>query len=111
MANTLNRREEEKLPSQSVANPKGLYMVNEETSPHQYVQSITTLRSGKLVDNQVENKKDEQTEVSKTPQRDKGKQVINDTSSSADPSLEAPYVPRAPFPECLKAPSHFLKQG
>jgi hypothetical protein len=108
MANTLNRREEGKLPSQPVVNPKGLYMVNEETS-HQHVQSITTLRSGKLVDNQVGEKKDEHTEVPKTLQKDKGKQVINDTS--ADPSSEAPYVPQAPFPERLKAPSHFGKQG
>ena len=65
MANTLNRREEGKLLSQPVNNPKGLYMVNEETS-HQHVQSITTLRSRKLVDNQVGDKKDEHTEVSKT---------------------------------------------
>jgi uncharacterized coiled-coil protein SlyX len=65
MANTLNRREEGKLSSQPVVNPKGLYMVNEETS-HQHVQSITILRSGKLVDNQVREKKDEHTEVSKT---------------------------------------------
>jgi uncharacterized coiled-coil protein SlyX len=36
MANTFNRREEGKLPSQPVVNPKGLYMVNEETS-HQHV--------------------------------------------------------------------------
>ena len=86
-------------------------MVNEETSPHQHVQSITTLRSEKLVDNKVENKKDEQTEALETMQRDNGKQVINDTFSSADPSLEAPYVPQAPFPERLKAPSHFGKQG
>jgi hypothetical protein len=50
MANTLNRKEEGKLPSQPVVNPKGLYMVNEETS-HEHVWSITTLRSGKLVDN------------------------------------------------------------
>jgi hypothetical protein len=87
LANTLNRREEGKLPSQPVVNPKGLYMVNEETS-HQHVQSITTLRSKKLVDNQVGDKKDEHTKVSETP-----------------------YVPRAPFPEWLKAPSHFGKQG
>jgi hypothetical protein len=92
MANTLNRREEGKPPSQPVMNPKGLYMVNEETS-HQHVQSITTLRSGKLVDIQVENKKDEHTEVLETPQKDKGKQVINETSTSADPNLETPYVP------------------
>ena len=65
MANTLNRREEGKLPSQPVANPKGLYMVNEETS-HQHVQSITTLRSRKLVDNQVRDKKDKHTEVLET---------------------------------------------
>ena len=71
-------------------------------------KSITTLRSGKLVDNQVGDKKDEHTEVSETLQKDKGKQVINDTSS--DPSSETPYVPRAPFPERLKAPSHFGKQ-
>jgi hypothetical protein len=110
LANTLNRREEGKLPSQPVVNPKGLYMVNEETS-HQHVQSITTLRSKKLVDNQVGDKKDEHTKVSETLRKDKGKQVINDTSSSADPNSETPYVPRAPFPEWLKAPSHFGKQG
>jgi hypothetical protein len=86
-------------------------MVNEETSHHQHVQSITTLRSEKLVDNQVNHKKDEHTEVSETLQRDKGQQVINDTSSLADPSSETPYVPRALFPEWLKAPSRFGKQG
>jgi uncharacterized coiled-coil protein SlyX len=32
MANTLNRREEGKLPSQPMMNPKGLYMIDEETS-------------------------------------------------------------------------------
>jgi hypothetical protein len=109
MANTLNRREEGKLPSQPLVNPKGLYRVN-ATSHMKQVQAITTLRSGKLVDNQVEDKRDEHTEVSETLQRDKGKQVIKDTSS-VDPSLETPYVPRAPFPERLKAPSHFGKQG
>jgi uncharacterized coiled-coil protein SlyX len=92
MVNTLNRREEGKLPSQPVVNHKGLYMVN-ATSHLEQVQAITTLRSRKLIDNQVEDKRDEHTEVSETLQRDKGKQVIKDTSSSADPSLETPYVP------------------
>jgi hypothetical protein len=109
MANTLNRREEGKLPSQPVVNPKGLYMVN-ATSHLEQVESITTLRSGKLVDNQVENKRDEHTEVSETLQRDKGKQVIKDTSSSADPISEEPYVPKAPYPERLKASFHFGKK-
>jgi uncharacterized coiled-coil protein SlyX len=110
LANTLNRREDGKLPSQLVANPKGHYLVNEDTSYHQQVQAITTLRSRRLVDNQVEEQKDEHTEIPETLQRDKGKQVINDTSSSANPSSEAPYVPRAPFQERLKAPFHFEKQ-
>jgi hypothetical protein len=110
LANTLNRREEGKLPSQLVMNPKGLYMVDEENS-HQHVQSITTLRSGKLVDNQVKEKNDEHNKVSETLQNDKGKQVITETSTSADPNSETPYVPRAPFLEQLKAPSHFGKQG
>jgi hypothetical protein len=110
MVNTLNIRKEGKLPSQPMVNPKGLYMVN-ETSHLEQVQAITTLRSGKLVDNQVEDKKDEHTEVSETLQRDTGKQVINDTSSSAGPRSEEPYMPKAPFLERLKAPSHFRRQG
>jgi hypothetical protein len=92
MANTLNRQVEGKLPSQPVVNPKGLYMVNEETL-HQHIQSITTLKSGKLVDNQVGYKKDEHIEVSETLQKDKGKLVINDTSLLVEPSSETPYVP------------------
>jgi hypothetical protein len=59
----------------------------------------------------VEEKKDEHIEASQTLQREKGKQVINDTSSSATSNSETPYEPRAPFPERLKAPSHFGKHG
>jgi hypothetical protein len=86
-------------------------MVNEGTSHHWQVQAITTLRSGRLVDNQVEEKKDKQTTASQTLQKEKGKQVSNETSSSATPNLETLYEPRAPFPKLLKAPSHFGKQG
>ena len=63
IANTLNRREEGKLPSQVVVNPKGLYMVEGSTSHLEQVQAITTLRSGKVVDNLVEEKKKEQLEA------------------------------------------------
>ena len=86
-------------------------MVNKDTSHHQHVQSITTLRSERLVDNQVKEKKDEHTETSQTLQREKGKQVINDTSTLATPNSETSYKPRAPFLKCLKVPSHFGKQG
>ncbi|XP_062155263.1 uncharacterized protein LOC133863335 [Alnus glutinosa] len=111
MANTLNKREEGTLPSQPVANPKGHYMVEGNTSHHQQVQAITTLRSGRRVDNYVQEKVDEQTEIPQNLQKDKGKQVNIEASSSSAPTLEIPYEPQVPFPERLKAPSHFGKQG
>ena len=63
IVNTLNRREEGKLPSQPVVNPKGLYMVEGSTSHLEQVQVITTLRSGRLIDNHVEEKKEEPLEA------------------------------------------------
>jgi hypothetical protein len=59
----------------------------------------------------VEEKKDEHIEASETLQREKGKQVIQDTSTLATPNSKTPYEPWAPIPEQLKAPSHFGKQG
>jgi len=106
MANTHNKREGGKLPSQPVANPRGHYIV--EDSKHQQVQAITTLRSGRRVDNHVQEKADEQTEIPQNLQKDTGKQV-NTEASSSTPTPEIPYEPRVPFPERLKAPSHFGK--
>jgi len=110
MANTFNRREEGKLPSQLVANPKGHYMAEASTSNHQQMLAITTLRSGRMVDNHVQEKVDEQTEIPQNLQKDTGKQVNTEASSSSAPTLEIPYEPRFPSPERLKAPSHFGKQ-
>ena len=56
LANPLNQRKEGKLPSQPVANPQGQYMVDGSASgsvPHEQVQAVTTLRSGRVVDNKV----------------------------------------------------------
>jgi len=91
MANTHNKREGGKLPSQPVANPRGHYIV--EDSQHQQVQAITTLRSGRRVDNHVQEKVDEQTEIPQNLQKDKGKQVNIGASSSSAPTLEIPYEP------------------
>jgi hypothetical protein len=68
------------------------------------------LRRGKLVDNQVEEKKDEHIETSETLQREKGKQVINDVSSSAAPNLETPYEPE-PEPHSQNVSRHPLTLG
>ncbi|XP_059446476.1 uncharacterized protein LOC132178026 [Corylus avellana] len=76
------------------------------------VQAITTLRSDKIVDNHVEEKKDEHKEVAQNLQNDKSKQVSNEASSSAASTPEIPYEPPALFPECLKRKTrnHILKK-
>jgi hypothetical protein len=86
-------------------------MVEGSTSHHQQVQAITTLHSGRRVDNHVQQKVDEQTEIPHNLQKDKGKQVNTNAFSSSSPTPEIPYEPRVPFLERLKAPSHFGKQG
>ena len=42
---------------------------------------------------------------------DRDKQVSIEASTPSTPTSEIPYEPKAPFPERLKAPSHFGKQG
>jgi hypothetical protein len=55
LANHLGERDKGKLPSQSVNNPKACNIEN--SSNHEQVQEIVTLRSRKQVDNQVVNPK------------------------------------------------------
>ena len=52
----VGEREKGKFPSQPIPNPKGQYAMNASSSSthaHESVQFITTLRSGRQVDNQV----------------------------------------------------------
>jgi hypothetical protein len=63
IANTLNRREEGKLPSKTVANPNGHYTIEEVTSYHQQVLAIATLQSGRRVE-QIETPQNLQKEKS-----------------------------------------------
>jgi hypothetical protein len=51
LTNHLGERDKGKLPSQSVNNPKACSIENSSNQKH--VQAIVTLRSGKIVDNQV----------------------------------------------------------
>ena len=56
MATQVGEREKGKFPSQHIPNPKGQYAINgssSSTHANESVQSITTLRSGRQVDNQV----------------------------------------------------------
>jgi hypothetical protein len=113
LANSLNRRAEVKLPSQPIANPKGQHMPDgnaSSSSHHEQVQAIIVLRSGRVVDNKVEERKDEQTGPPKKPNLANDKGVSNEVPSSATPTFETPNEPKAPFPEHLKEPSYFSKQ-
>jgi hypothetical protein len=94
-----------------VANPKGQYMVDMSTSYIEQVQAITTLRSGKVVDIHVEERKDEQNKALQNLHREKGKEVSTEASSSSTPIFKMPYEPRIPYPKCLNTSSHFRKQG
>ena len=73
IANTLNRREERKCPSQLMVNLKGHYMVDGSTSHLDQVQANKTLRSGKMVDNHVEERKDKQHKAPQNLHSKKGK--------------------------------------
>lgn len=88
-------------------------MIDENASSsthHEHVQAITTLRSGRVVDNKVEEKDDEQIELLKNPNLSNERGVSNGVPSSATSPLETQHEPKAPFPPRLKEPSHFRKQ-
>jgi hypothetical protein len=56
LANQVGERERGKFPSQPMPNPKGQFVIGTTSSPPhglELVQAITTLSSGRQVDNQV----------------------------------------------------------
>ncbi|XP_059636235.1 uncharacterized protein LOC132278469 [Cornus florida] len=93
LAQALNRREDGKLPSQPVANPRGVRIIDDITGQevhHEQVQAITTLRSGKRVENKVEKeeaKKDEN-----------WKKILEEKNEHNEKAQEVPPTTE-PFPE------------
>lgn len=100
-------------------NPKGQYMV-EEAHPidvhHEHAKAIT-VRSGRVVNNKVEELRSNESKpiVGVMNSRDKAVKASKGdhvpSSSTSSPILVAPYVPKAPFPQCLDVPSLFGKKG
>jgi hypothetical protein len=92
-------REDGELKGQPVANPDDHYMVDERTSCQK--QAITTLRSGEVVKNhgeeRKEERKEEQIEAPLDLYWEKGKEVSTATSSPSSPIPETPCEPRAPI--------------
>jgi hypothetical protein len=97
-------REDGELKGQPVANPDDHYMVDERTSCQK--QAITTLRSGEVVKNhgeeRKEERKEEQIEAPLDLYWEKGKEVSTATSSPSSPIPETPCEPRAPILGNLK---------
>jgi hypothetical protein len=78
-----------------VANPDEHYMVDESTSCHK--QAITTLRSGEVVKNHVEERKEEQIGTPQDLHQEKGIEMSIAASSPSILILEMPYAPKPLF--------------
>src|SRR3954471_18409069 len=55
LAAQTSEREKGKLPSQTITNPKTQCNLASSSTPNEQVQAITTLRSGRQIDNNVVN--------------------------------------------------------
>ena len=86
LANALSRRDEGKLPSQSVANPKGQYEVH-DIHGHEQAKAIMTLRAGREIDTRPEEEKKDKKEEEKSSNNSK---VVVSESSSPKGDVIAP---------------------
>ncbi|XP_057497350.1 uncharacterized protein LOC130782070 [Actinidia eriantha] len=118
LANAFSRRDEGKLPSQSVANPNGQYEVH-DIYGHEQAKAIATLRVGHKIDTRPEEEKKNKKEEEKSSNNSK---VL--VSESLPPKGDVTLLPtcaeelpikrcvlRAPFPACLTSPSSFDSKG
>ena len=94
LATAFNRREEGKLPSQPIINPKGQYMAESSTGPEnfpEHAKSVITLRSGKTLDQPDPTQEVELAKPEKKNEEEKE-------------SIGQAPVPKAPFPSALESP-------
>ena len=110
LANHLGERDKGKLPSQPLNNPKACTIENSSTQEHAH--AIVTLGSGRRVDNQVAEKEADHEEKLKADlARQEEKESDNKEKRDAESCTVTPidkdlprlFVPKAPYPERLKA--------
>jgi hypothetical protein len=111
LASHIGERDKGKLPSQPVNNPKACTIGSAPNQEHAH--AIVTLRSGKQVDNRVDKPKavDEvvpaidlaEKEEKKSDNNEK-KDVEPSTVTPPEKDLTRSFVPKAPYPERLRAP-------
>ena len=102
LATSFNRREEGKLPSQPISNPKGHYMAESSTKPETFpeqAKSITTLRSTKMLN-----------QPDLTQKFELAKPEDEKNEERKEPISQAP-TPRAPFPKALESPVFLDKKS
>ncbi|KAJ8617751.1 hypothetical protein MRB53_013937 [Persea americana] len=111
LAVSVGGKEKWQFPSQTVPNPKvqlnaqnalrGQFGINRTPGlPHDEVQAIHTLRSGKQVDNQVRMPEEMNVNAGK-PNKDKGQDVQEKGEMNQAPIENhpvTPYIPKAPYP-------------
>ena len=104
LATAFNRREEGKLPSQPISNPKGQFMVESSNTLEpfsEHVKSIMTLRNGKVIEQASKsNKTDPKPSTESEPSKTKADQKVGDEPITPEPL----YLPKVSFSEALKAP-------
>ncbi|XP_059626936.1 uncharacterized protein LOC132269694 [Cornus florida] len=109
------QRENGKLPSQPVANPRGVRIIDDITGQevrHEQVQAITTLRSGKRVENKVEEdeaKKDEKWKKILEENKEHNEKAQEEPPTT-EPSPEQRHA-LVPFPQRLQETSKATKQA
>jgi hypothetical protein len=111
LASHLGERDKGKLPSQPVNNPKACTIGS--TSNQEHAHAIVTLRSGRQVDNRVVDPEavDEAVPATDLAGQEEMKSD-NKEKKDAEPSTVTPiekdltrsFVPKAPYPERLRAP-------
>lgn len=116
IANSLNRREEGRLPSQPVKNPKGQYEVEHSQasdSYHEQAKAVITLRSGREVETRPEEDKVKE-KSSPNKSKDSGDEKVPKRKKAIPPTSSSPVEPsyslKAPFPTCLNSPPPFRKK-
>ncbi|KAI5676441.1 hypothetical protein M9H77_07391 [Catharanthus roseus] len=112
LANAISRRDEGKLPSHPIENPRANY--------HEQAKAIITIRNEKLVDNKVgepikdsESNNNETKRISMTKIERKIEKELASSSNfkTLESSPTTSYKPNVPYPEALLPPPHLRKDN
>lgn len=128
LANAFSKREECKLPSQPVSNPRGQFQVDHQQAPNRYeeqAQAVIALRNGRVIETRPTEDIPKEQDAHSSSSRQKGKDKVlkekgstpldtpttSPTSHSTNFAVVPPVMPRVPFPAALNSPSPYSKKA